>query len=78
MLRRSVAAIIACAAALAICGCGIKGPLRLAPGQSAPAPTGLPPGAVPTTTLAEKPTVTAPPPPAPVSPAPDEGKDKKE
>jgi len=51
MLRRSIAAIIACAAVLAVAGCGIKGPLRLPPGKSAPAPTGLPPGAVPPTTL---------------------------
>jgi predicted small lipoprotein YifL len=51
MLRRSLAAIIACAMVFAIAGCGIKGPLKLPPGKSAPAPTGLPPGAVPATTL---------------------------
>jgi predicted small lipoprotein YifL len=77
MLRRSVVAIIACAAVLAAPGCGIKGPLKLPPGVTAPAPTGMPPGAIPTTTLSEKPAYT-PPPPAPVSPAPDENKDKNE
>ena len=77
MLRRSVAAIIATAAVLAILGCGIKGPLKLPPGASAPAPTGLPPGAVPATTLSDRPVYT-PPPPAPASPAPDETKDKNE
>lgn len=78
MLRRSVAAIIACAVLFAGVGCGVKGPLKLPPGASAPAPTGLPPGAVPTTTMSEKPATPAPPPPTPVSPAPDEDKDKPE
>jgi predicted small lipoprotein YifL len=73
MLRRSTAAIIACAAVLAVAGCGIKGPLKLPPGKSAPAPTGLPPGAQPTTTL-PKPADT----PAPIEPAPEENKDKKQ
>jgi len=81
MLRRSIPAIIACAAVLVVCGCGVKGPLRLPPGQSAPAPTGLPPGAIPTTTSeptttsSDRPTYT---PPAPVNPTPDENKDKTE
>lgn len=74
MLRRSTAAIIACAAVLAVAGCGIKGPLRLPPGKSAPAPTGLPPGAPPAST---KPSDT-PAPPAPVEAAPEEKKDKKQ
>jgi len=74
MLRRSAAAIIACAAVLATAGCGIKGPLKLPPGESAPAPTGLPPGAVPTTTMSERPAASQPA-PAP-SPAPDQDKDK--
>jgi predicted small lipoprotein YifL len=60
MLRRSVAAFIVCASALALAGCGIKGPLKLPPGVSAPAPTGTPPGTVPT----ESPTTA----PAPVTP----------
>jgi len=76
MLRRSMAAIIACAAVLAVSGCGIKGPLKLPPGKSAPAPTGLPPGAPPTT-IPGKPSDT-PVPPAPVEPAPEENKDKKQ
>jgi predicted small lipoprotein YifL len=71
MLRRSVAVIIACAAVLAVAGCGIKGPLKLPPGK--PAPTGLPPGAAPTTTL-PKPADT----PAPVEPTPEENKDKQQ
>jgi predicted small lipoprotein YifL len=76
MLRRSIVAIIAGAAVIAVCGCGVKGPLRLPPGQSAPAPTGLPPGAIPSTTSPEsdRPAYT-PPPPAPVNPTPDENKD---
>jgi predicted small lipoprotein YifL len=74
MLRRSFAAIIACAAVFAIAGCGIKGPLKLPPGKSAPAPTGLPPGATPATAPAAKPSET----PAPVETAPDSDKDKKE
>jgi len=61
MLRRSVAAFIACASVLAIAACGIKGPLKLPPGASAPAPTGAPPGAVPT----ESPTIS----PVPVTPS---------
>ena len=73
MLRRSTAAIIACAAVLAVAGCGIKGPLKLPPGKSAPAPTGLPPGA-PSTSTPAKPSDT----PAPVEPAPEENKDKKQ
>jgi len=73
MLRRSMAAIIACATVLAVAGCGIKGPLKLPPGKSAPAPTGLPPGAPPTT-IPGKPSDT----PAPVEPAPEENKDKKQ
>jgi predicted small lipoprotein YifL len=76
MLRRSIAAIIACTAVLAIAGCGIKGPLKLPPGKSAPAPTGLPPGAPPPPTQPDKSSDTSPP-PAPV-PAPDQDKDKKE
>jgi predicted small lipoprotein YifL len=76
MLRRSTAVIIVCAATLAIAGCGIKGPLKLPPGKSAPAPTGLPPGVPPTTTLPDRPSGT--PPPAPVVPVPDQDKDKKE
>jgi predicted small lipoprotein YifL len=74
MLRRSTAAIIACAAVLAVAGCGIKGPLKLPPGKSAPAPTGLPPGAPPAST---KPSDT-PAPPAPVEAVPEEKKDKKQ
>ena len=74
MLRRSIAAIIACAAALAVVGCGIKGPLRLPPGKSAP--TGLPPGAAPATTLPKPPD--APAPPAPVAPTPEENKDRQQ
>jgi len=77
MLRRSVVAIIACAAVVTVCGCGVKGPLRLPPGQSAPAPTGLPPGAIPATTSSDRPAYT-PPPPAPASTTPDENKDKTE
>jgi predicted small lipoprotein YifL len=77
MLRRSFAAIIACAAVVASPGCGIKGPLKLPPGATAPAPTGLPPGAVPATTLSDRPAYT-PPPPAPVNPTPEENKDKNE
>ena len=73
MLRRSMAAIIACATVLALAGCGIKGPLKLPPGKSAPAPTGLPPGAPPTT-IPGKPSDT----PAPVEPTPEENKDKKQ
>jgi len=73
MLRRSMAAIIASAAVLAVAGCGIKGPLKLPPGKSAPAPTGLPPGAPPTT-IPGKPSDT----PAPIEPAPEENKDKKQ
>jgi predicted small lipoprotein YifL len=76
MLRRSIVVIIACIAVLAIAGCGIKGPLRLPPGKSAPAPTGLPPGLTPTTTLPDRPSGT--PPPAPAVPAPDQDEDKKE
>jgi predicted small lipoprotein YifL len=76
MLRRSTAAIIACAAVLAVAGCGIKGPLKLPPGKSAPDPTGRPPGAAPVTTPA-KPSDT-PAPPAPVELAPEENKDKKQ
>jgi len=79
MLRRSVIAIIACAAVLSICGCGVKGPLRLPPGQTAPAPTGLPPGAVPaTTTSDDRPTETQPSPTTPQRPAPDENQDRTE
>ena len=77
MLRRSVVAIIACAAVLTLSGCGVKGPLRLPPGQTAPAPTGLPPGAIPATTSSDRPAYT-PPPPAPASTIPDESKDKTE
>jgi predicted small lipoprotein YifL len=73
MLRRSMAAIIACATVLALAGCGIKGPLKLPPGKSAPAPTGLPPGAPPTT-IPGKPSDT----PAPVEPSPEETKDSKQ
>ncbi len=73
MLRRSMTAIIACAAVLAVAGCGIKGPLKLPPGKSAPAPTGLPPGAPPTT-IPGKPSDT----PAPLEPAPEENKDSKQ
>jgi predicted small lipoprotein YifL len=73
MLRRSMAAIIACATVLAVAGCGIKGPLKLPPGKSAPAPTGLPPGAPPTT-IPGKPSDT----PAPVEPSPEENKDSKQ
>jgi predicted small lipoprotein YifL len=73
MLRRSVVAIIACAAVFAVAGCGIKGPLKLPPGKSAPAPTGLPPGATPTTTLPKPPDT-----PAPVEPTPEETKDQKQ
>ena len=74
MLRRSVAAFIACASVLLIAGCGIKGPLKLPPGASAPAPTGAPPGAIPT----ESPT-TSPAPVTPVSePATDDDKENKE
>ena len=73
MLRRSMAAIIACATVLAVAGCGIKGPLKLPPGKSAPAPTGLPPGAPPTT-IPGKPSDT----PAPVEPAAEENKDSKQ
>jgi predicted small lipoprotein YifL len=73
MLRRSIAAIIACAAVFAVAGCGIKGPLKLPPGKSAPAPTGLPPGAPPTT-IPGQPSDT----PAPIEPAPEENKDKKQ
>jgi predicted small lipoprotein YifL len=73
MLRRSMAAIIACATVLAIAGCGIKGPLKLPPGKSAPAPTGLPPGAPPTT-IPGKPSDT----PAPVEPGPEENKDSRQ
>jgi predicted small lipoprotein YifL len=76
MLRRSIAVIIACAAALAVVGCGIKGPLKLPPGKSAPAPTGLPPGAAPTTTLPKPPD--APAPPAPVAPTPEENEDRQQ
>jgi len=75
MLRRSIVAIIACTALLALVGCGIKGPLRLPPGKSAPAPTGLPPGVAPTT-IPGKPSDT-PAPPAPVEPAPDSNKAKE-
>jgi len=71
MLRRSMAAIIACATVLAVAGCGIKGPLKLPPGKSAPAPTGLPPGAPPTT-IPGKPSDTPP----PVEPTPEENKDR--
>ena len=53
MLPRSIVVII-CAGALIIAGCGIKGPLRLPAGKTAPEPTGLPPGAVPPTTLPPK------------------------
>ncbi|TMH59949.1 MAG: sugar transporter [Betaproteobacteria bacterium] len=74
MLRRSIAVIISCAAALAVAGCGIKGPLKLPPGQSAPAPTGLPPGAVPATTLPPKPPDTTTPP----SDTPSDDKDQKQ
>jgi len=74
MLRRSSAAIIACAAVFAMAGCGIKGPLKLPAGKSAPAPTGLPPGATPATAPAAKPSET----PTPVEAAPDANKDKKE
>ena len=76
MLRRSIVAIIACAAVLILSGCGVKGPLRLPPGQTAPAPTGLPPGAIPATTSSDRPAYTPPPPPAPASTTPDENKDK--
>jgi len=72
MLRRSIAAIIVCTVVLACGGCGIKGPLRLPPGKSAPAPTGLPPGVAPTT-IPSKPSDT----PAPVEAAPDSNKDKE-
>jgi predicted small lipoprotein YifL len=75
MLPRSIAAIIVCAALLACSGCGIKGPLRLPPGKSAPAPTGLPPGVAPTTIPGKPPDTPAP--PAPVEPAPDSNKDKE-
>jgi hypothetical protein len=51
--------------------------LKLPPGASAPAPTGMPPGAVPTTTLSDRPAVT-PTPPSPVSPVPDENKDNND
>jgi predicted small lipoprotein YifL len=78
MLRRSIAAIIAGAAVIAVCGCGVKGPLRLPPGQSAPAPTGLPPGSIPATTSSDDRPAYTPPPPAPVTPTPDENKDKTE
>ena len=69
MLRRPLAAIIACMAVAMICGCGVKGPLRLPPGETAPAPTGLPPGAVPASTTSDRPTYT------PASTPPDENKD---
>jgi predicted small lipoprotein YifL len=59
MLPRSVG-IIVVAGTLILAGCGIKGPLRLPPGKSAPEPTGLPPGAVPATTLPPKPPDTTP------------------
>ncbi|HTS23247.1 MAG TPA: lipoprotein [Casimicrobiaceae bacterium] len=54
MLPRSVAIIIV-AGAFILAGCGIKGPLRLPPGKTAPEPTGLPPGSVPPQTLPPKP-----------------------
>jgi predicted small lipoprotein YifL len=76
MLRRSIVAIIACAAVLILAGCGVKGPLKLPPGQTAPAPTGLPPGAIPATTSSDRPAYTPPPPPAPASTTPDENKDQ--
>jgi hypothetical protein len=47
--------------------------LKLPPGKSAPAPTGLPPGAPPTT-IPGKPSDT----PAPVEPTPEENKDSKQ
>jgi predicted small lipoprotein YifL len=78
MLRRSVVALIACAAVFTLSDCGVKGPLRLPPGQTAPAPTGLPPGAIPATTSSERPAYTPPPPPAPPSTIPDENKDQRE
>ena len=71
MLRRSVAAFIACASVLTITACGIKGPLKLPSGASAPAPTGAPPGAIPT----ESPT-TSPPPAS--SPTTGDGKGSKQ
>lgn len=74
MLRRSIVVIISCAAALAVAACGIKGPLKLPPGKSAPAPTGLPPGAVPATTLPPKPPDTTTPP----SDTPGDDKDQKQ
>ena len=74
MLRRSFAAIIACSAVLAVAGCGIKGPLKLPPGKSAPAPTGLPPGTTPATAPAAKPSEA----PAPVEAVPGSDKEKQE
>ena len=76
MLRRSAVAIMG-VAVLFGAGCGIKGPLRLPPGATAPAPTGLPPGSVPTTTMSDKPAYTPPPQP-PLSTVPDSSKDKGE
>jgi predicted small lipoprotein YifL len=73
MLRRSTATIIVCAMVFALAGCGIKGPLKLPSGKTAPAPTGLPPGAVPATTLPPAPDNKPPP-----SDAPADDKDKKE
>jgi predicted small lipoprotein YifL len=59
MLPRSIAVMIL-SLSLIVAGCGIKGPLRLPPGKTAPEPTGLPPGAVPATTLPPKPPDTTP------------------
>jgi predicted small lipoprotein YifL len=50
MLRRSLAAFIACAAALAIAACGIKGPLKPPPGSTPPPLTGAAPGVIPPST----------------------------
>ena len=74
MLRRSVAAFIACASVIVLTGCGIKGPLKLPPGASAPAPTGAPPGAIPT----ESPTISPQPATPTTSPPPTSDKDNKE
>jgi predicted small lipoprotein YifL len=75
MLRRSVAAFIACASVLTIAACGIKGPLKLPPGASAPAPTGAPPGAIPTGSATTSPAPVTPP---AISPTPNDDKENKE
>jgi predicted small lipoprotein YifL len=71
MLRRSLAAFIACTIALSTAACGIKGPLKPPPGATPPPLTGAAPGVVPPSTSDTS--------AVPGSPAStDAGKEKKE